>query len=376
LLPVFALAAMAIVVLLPRLIGGSPRLSAQLGDPNIDNVRALQSLPAPAGPLVVDSKGIVWFPLLGADGLVRDDGQQDNRIYRYDSASDALTSYKLPGYGGVTTNVRVVDNGTALLVAWGSNLMTVNKEDGSVKEVPLPSISDRSFTRTGDIEDIVLSGDTIWLARSGVSSLWSLRTDGSVKEYPLPAGLGHPHRLALGSDGHVWMSLIGHAPVGPNKDNAFAITAELNPATAAFVSHEMPSGALAADGDSMLTVGGGVGGLHKYADGRAQESNSIVGTEPDDFVAVDNTSGTVWYTSFTSGKVAAVSADGQTRVASLPTFTGDAAGISCPPTVYAAGECPTTVTAFTLVGGIAIDSQDDLWFSSVNGRYIARVSLR
>lgn len=355
--------------------GGSGGPNVEARALSIETIPELATLPAPPSALVADASGDLWFPLFAADGLIRRDGLQDNRLYRYDPSSGSLTHVKLPGVWGTGDGGRIADDDESVIVGWIDRLWRITKSDGAVVEIILPPPSDPSPTRTGDIQDLLVSQGTIWIARTGLSSLWAVGQDGRIEEYPFAADLGTPFRLALSENGHVWMSMQNHAPAsaapGLEQVDSFAITVEFDPETGGAVSHPFPSAALARKGGQIKAIGGGPGGLRSWSGQSVRVESTAAGTNPGDFVAVDERSGVVWYTANDYGSLAAVFPDGQTRTVSLPTSTGYAMS-SCPRQLCEQGK---TVTVSMQISGVAPAPDGDLWFSSASGRFIAKASV-
>jgi streptogramin lyase len=316
--------------------------------------------------------------LLAADGSLRDDGTQDNRLYRYSPADDNLTFSQLPGYGGVTPNVRMALAGKTIVIGWGDHLFSIDPSTTAISAIALPAPHDASPSRSALIEDIAADGETVWIARAGLASLAVIDSAGNVREYALPGGDGWPHRIAVGTSGHIWSSVAQHDPkpsaAGLERVSAFAVTLELDPSSGKFTSHALPSADLSSNGTDLVAVGGSIGGARMLSPGDVVTSISdAAGTNPDDVVVTDSERRNVWYTSNEQGVIVTVFADGRSAVANLSPVTTTVSS-SCPVGISAT-VCAEPVRLSNQVGGIAIGSTGELWFSAMGSRSISKVLL-
>ena len=352
---------------------GEDSALAVRGDPAIHVVDQLSGLPVPTFSLAIDEAGRIWLPQFGIGGL-KNDGTQVNELWRFDPASDELVRFPLPGRGGVNTTVRITTRGSAVYVGSDRYVYRIDVETGTVKQEMVLPLDSQYLPNDGRPPLIALSDmqfapdGSLWIAREGYSALTKLAADGAWTTVPLPPGYGEPHSLAVDDRGHVWASVIRHAPTpaGPGLEavNAFAITVEFDPVSGRFTKHAMPAGKLAmtAAGD-ILAVGGGPGGLRSLErEGAAMALSDQAGTSPEDHVVVAP-DGTIWYTAIGPAKIVRRAPDGTERVFSLPSGTASAEYTHCPAFV----QCPDVVGWVTHVGGIALASNGDLWFTVTAG---------
>jgi len=322
--------------------------------------------------LAVDPKtGDLWFVIFTYNGAT-------NELYHYDSGSATLEKRSIPASSGSEFFSAIAVDGRGHVISAEGNMVLDIDPAGGYTELRLPEPANYVRQPGWDgtyVIDMALSPDgTAYLSRMNTAAITVLNLDtGQTNEIPVSPSLGQFYFIELAGD-QLWMTTWADTSVAPSQ------TAVLNLENAQTELTQVKSVAIAADDDgNIYTSVQGSGGLSRMDSNSAAAEPLAVSSEGlnglRDFVEVDSARGIIWMAGG-SGIVSLAPSTGKEERYRLPSWTeAETAPLSIPAPCLLQ-ECNLSGPATTTIGGIAVASNGDLYFSDKSFNRIGIVHPR
>jgi len=352
--------------------GGDSRLELPSSDPNVEFPRALSELPSPPTQLAVDPKtGDLWFVIFTYNGATND-------LYHYDSGSATLEKRSIPASTGSEFFSSIaVDGRGHVISAEGSAVLDIDPA-GPIRNLSLPGPANYAQQPGWEgtyVIDMALAADgKAYITRMNAAAITEVDLmSGGVKEIAVPTTLGQVYFIEL-ADNALWMTNWGGTVDVPSQ------TAVLNLITGKTELTSLKAAALAADGKGQVYVSkSDLRGLARAGSSAASvESMELTGVVDDgvmELLAVDSTRGTLWMGGpGIAGIMSSESTGGPVEYYALP-YLPETRRASVP-IACVIQACRSPGPAITMVGGIAVAPDGDLFFSDMSFNRIGIIHPR
>ncbi len=337
---------------------------AQPYDPAVSFPSTVSALSNPPSHLLVDASGKLWFPLFTSAGGAR--------LWRYDPATDALSSHELPSSpaSGLFSAVSAAPDGHVLL-AYGYLVVDFDPASGAFKQFQLPQPPANFAKQSAEpgtwVTDMAVdAGGAVYVSRMNTAALTKVEvSSGTIAEIPLPATFGTVMEVAAGKDGIYLSNWLD----GPGIARQVALLG--------------PTG-------TFTSIGGGASGLAVRPDGSVYAAtmdrgiaalssagvSALAGVDltanlsgMKDYVVIDQNSGITWFAGRDVGTIGRLDpGSASASIYQLPAYVVPGSRIFCPPP----GPCQDVVSR-TRVDGLAVAPNGDLYFADATRNRIGLI---
>jgi streptogramin lyase len=167
----------------------------------LDYPAKLQSLPGNPTRFAVEGQTL-WIPAVQPTG--------ENYLHRYDTATDTLTTVRLPSAPGGGWYVGIAADGLGAWIAWDQTLVRFDSATSRTLTFAVPTESDYQVSGVSGKWLLALAigpDGHLWLTRRHAASVLELSpVTGSYNEHGL-ATFGVPDRIRFDSAGRLWMTV-------------------------------------------------------------------------------------------------------------------------------------------------------------------------
>lgn len=340
-----------------RVRAGESEIVTNAYDPSIEFPQALTELEMAPGDLAFDGEGTLWVPLFtGTD--------TGNLLLAYPPEGE-VRRYALPRSPGspIFSGIGILANGeVAVAYGWTVAIFDPKREEFTTVDLPeLPATYSEHAPGDGSwVADMAVGADgAIYAVRQNVSSV--TRVDPvslHYNELEIPDSFGSPHVVHSNAAGLFISNMFGTKSIRPQSalvrlDGAFIpLDVSRDVLVSAFATNRNGE-VVAAGGDRALRAVDG--DLRVQVALEKGDIPSLGGLR--DFVAVDSSTGDLWFAGDGTNSITRLSPDGQMRTYELPSFVVPGRRL-----FGGSGEGETVMN--TNVTGIAVSPDGDLYFGS------------